>query len=60
MLVPGAWSVQRSHDLAEEVEAAIRRRLPYVAVFTHVEPLEDPRSFDDRGLDPDATLEPSS
>ena len=51
VLVPGAWSVQRGHDLAEEIEAALRARLPYVTVFTHVEPVEDPRSFADVALD---------
>lgn len=59
ILVPGEWSLQRAHDLAEEVEPAIRRRLPYVTVFTHVESLEDPRSFVDRELDRDVTLDPS-
>jgi cation diffusion facilitator family transporter len=51
VLVPGAWSVQRGHDVVEEVEAALRGRLPYLTVFTHLEPAEDPRSFDDAGLD---------
>lgn len=51
ILVPGAWTVQRGHDTAEEVEAALRERLPYATIFTHVEPLEDPRSFDDTTLD---------
>jgi cation diffusion facilitator family transporter len=51
ILVPGAWSVRRGHDTAEEVEAALPERLPYATVFTHVEPLEDPRSFDDTALD---------
>ncbi len=51
VLVPGAWSVQRGHDLAEEIEAALREPLPYVIVFTHLEPAEDPRSFDDATLD---------
>jgi cation diffusion facilitator family transporter len=51
VVVPGAWTVNAGHDLAEEVEAALRARMPYVTVFTHVEPLEDPRSFDDAGLD---------
>jgi cation diffusion facilitator family transporter len=51
VLVPGAWTVQRGHDLAEEVEAAIRQRLPYATVSTHLEPAEDPRSFEDTGLD---------
>ena len=51
VLVPGSWTVRQGHDMAEEVEAALRARIPYATVFTHVEPVEDPRSFDDTGLD---------
>jgi divalent metal cation (Fe/Co/Zn/Cd) transporter len=51
VLVPGAWTVQRGHDVVEEVEAAQREQLPYATVFTHLEPAEDPRSFDDSRLD---------
>jgi cation diffusion facilitator family transporter len=51
VLVPGAWSVQRGHDLVEQLEAELRRRLPYATVFTHLEPAEDPRSYDDTALD---------
>jgi cation diffusion facilitator family transporter len=51
MLVPGDWTIRRGHDLAEEVEAALRDRLPRTTVFTHVEPVEDPRSFEDTELD---------
>jgi cation diffusion facilitator family transporter len=51
ILVPGAWSVQRGHDLAEDVDSALRERIPQATVFTHVEPAEDPRSFDDTKLD---------
>jgi cation diffusion facilitator family transporter len=51
VLVPGDWSVQSGHDLVEEVEAALRERLPYATVFTHLEPADDPRSFDDTALD---------
>lgn len=51
LLVPGDWTVQQGHDFAEEVEAAVRERLPYATVFTHVEPVEDPRSFEDAALD---------
>jgi cation diffusion facilitator family transporter len=54
VLVPGAWTVQRGHDLVEDVEAALRERLPYATVFTHLEPAEDPRSFDDAALDRDS------
>ena len=51
VLVPGAWSVQRGHDLVERVEADLRGVLAHAAVFTHLEPLEDPASFDDSELD---------
>jgi cation diffusion facilitator family transporter len=49
---PGDWSIQEGHDLAEEVERSIRRVVPRATIFTHVEPLEDPRSWTDEGLDP--------
>lgn len=51
VLVPGAWSVQRGHDLAERVEARLREVLDHTTVFTHLEPVEDPKSFADTGLD---------
>ncbi len=47
LLVPGTMSVQAGHDLAEKLENDIRARLPHVEVLTHLEPLEDPRSWDD-------------
>lgn len=49
--VPGAWSVQRGHTLLEEIEWDIRQALPRVHVFTHLEPLEDPVSWEDIRLD---------
>jgi cation diffusion facilitator family transporter len=51
VLVPGSWTVQQGHDVVEAVEAALRERLPYATVFTHLEPAEDPRSFADTTLD---------
>lgn len=47
VLVPGAWTVARAHDLAEDVEAAVRSCLPGAIVQTHLEPVEDPRSYGD-------------
>jgi len=49
--VPGNWSVQQGHDLAEKIESEIREQLPLVTVFTHIEPREDPLSFADMNLD---------
>jgi cation diffusion facilitator family transporter len=51
VLVPGRWSVERGHALLERMEEDVRRTLPRVTVFTHLEPVEDPRSFDDTRLD---------
>jgi cation diffusion facilitator family transporter len=47
VLVPRAWTVQRGHEVAEQVEAALRQKLPYATVFTHLEPAEDRSSFAD-------------
>lgn len=49
VLVPGRMSVQEAHDLAESLEDQVRARLPHVEVLIHLEPLEDPRSWDDPG-----------
>jgi cation diffusion facilitator family transporter len=51
VLVPGAWTVQRGHDLLERVEADIRKVVPNVTVLTHLESLDDPASWDDMALD---------
>jgi cation diffusion facilitator family transporter len=51
VLVPGEWSVQRGHDLLERIEEQIRERVPDCTVFTHLEPIEDPASFQDEKLE---------
>jgi cation diffusion facilitator family transporter len=50
ILVPGDWSVSRGHELLEEIEAEIREVVPAATVFTHLEPLEDPASFEDQEI----------
>jgi len=47
VLVPGDWTVQRGHELLDRIEADIRHALPDAAVFTHLESLDDPASWDD-------------
>ena len=47
VLVPGRMTVQAGHDLVENLENDIQARLPHVEVLTHLEPLEDPKSWDD-------------
>ena len=51
VLVPGHWSVQRGHELLEQIEAEIRQALPLSTVLTQLEPLEDPLSHADIALD---------
>jgi cation diffusion facilitator family transporter len=48
VLVPGAWTIQKGHDLSENLEADIIAELPNTLVTTHVEPLEDERSWADQ------------
>lgn len=47
ILLPGTVSIQAGHDLVERLENEINARLPHVEVLTHLEPLEDPKSWDD-------------
>lgn len=51
VLVPGDWTVHRGHELLERIEADIRRALPGSTVFTHLESLDDPASWDDQTLE---------
>jgi divalent metal cation (Fe/Co/Zn/Cd) transporter len=51
VLVPGAWTVQQGHELLERMEEEIRRDVPDATVFTHLEPIEDPVSFQDLRLE---------
>jgi cation diffusion facilitator family transporter len=51
VLVPGEWTVHDGHQLLERIEADVRRTLPNVTVFTHLESLDDPASWEDISLD---------
>jgi len=51
LLVPDAWTVAEAHRLSEEIEARMRSMVPNAAVFTHIEPISDPASYNDEGLD---------
>ncbi len=39
--LPGEWTVTRSHDLADAVEAAVDAALPGTTTFVHIEPNDD-------------------
>jgi cation diffusion facilitator family transporter len=51
VLVPGSWTVHQGHMLLEQIERDIRAALPPVTVFTHLESLDDPSSWQDTTLD---------
>ncbi|HEY5896205.1 MAG TPA: cation diffusion facilitator family transporter [Burkholderiales bacterium] len=51
ILVPDAWTVAQAHRLSEEIESRMRAMVPNAAVFTHIEPISDPASYDDQALD---------
>jgi cation diffusion facilitator family transporter len=47
VLVPGGMTVQEGHNLVEGLEKEVQLRLPHVEMLTHLEPIEDPRSWTD-------------
>ena len=55
VLVPGDWTVQRGHELLERIEADIRNALAGAVVFTHLESLDDPASWEDEPLERNPT-----
>ncbi len=50
LLLPGAMTILEGHQVADEVEERIRAALPGSAVLTHLEPIEDPASYEDQEL----------
>lgn len=51
ILVPDRWTVAQAHRLSEEIEERIRSLVPNAGIFTHIEPISDPASYDDQDLD---------
>lgn len=57
MLVPGGWTIQHGHDLLEDLVDELVAEFPGLQVLGHLEPIEDPRSYEDielwsRGREP--------
>lgn len=44
---PGDWTIQEGHVLLENIERELSRRLSPISVMTHLEPVEDPASWED-------------
>ena len=52
ILVPGTWTVQQGHNALEKIESDIRNLFQGpVTVFTHLEPIKDPLSMEDIGIE---------
>ncbi len=47
VLVPGNWSVAHGHELLEKIEIAVHLAFSNTNVITHIEPNDDPLSFED-------------
>lgn len=47
VLMPGTWTIQQGHDLVEQLETRLGKEFENAQVLTHMEPLEDPRSYED-------------
>ncbi len=45
ILVPGNWTVQQGHDLVESIEQNITAIFDNIDIDTHLEPIEDPASW---------------
>ena len=52
--VPGDWTVQQGHTLVEELERDLRQALRPLSILTHLEPIEDPASWEDIALNREA------
>ncbi|TWS19723.1 cation transporter [Tsukamurella asaccharolytica] len=51
MLVPGEWTVQRAHDVTEEVESDLSAVFDDLRITVHIEPIDDPRAYETWRLD---------
>lgn len=50
LLVPGDWTIQRGHDLAARIEFDAQQIIPNATVIIHLEPNDDPTSWNDVNL----------
>jgi cation diffusion facilitator family transporter len=50
LLVPGRQSVHEAHRQAEEIERAVQKLWERVEVVIHIEPIDEPSSYDDSAV----------
>jgi len=60
VLVPGDWTVHRGHELLERIEDDIRDAIADAVVFTHLESLDDPASWEDQTLERKQSSKPQT
>ena len=51
ILVPGEWTVEHGHKVADEIEERVRITVPNTRIVTHIEPVEDAVSLEDAALE---------
>jgi divalent metal cation (Fe/Co/Zn/Cd) transporter len=47
LLLPGDWTITQGHEITKEIENYIKLHINNPEIFIHMEPLDDPDSFDD-------------
>ncbi len=47
LLIPGDLTIYQSHEFSKKIEKEITAELPHSSVFIHLEPINDPDSFED-------------
>ena len=47
VLVPAAWSVKKGHDFTEQVIDELIEADTSLRISAHLEPIEDPKSYED-------------
>lgn len=47
LLTPGEWTVSQAHDVAHEIEDSLRGTFRNLEASIHIEPIEDPRAYED-------------
>jgi cation diffusion facilitator family transporter len=52
LLLPGEYSVQHAHDVSQRVEQAVNSSMPGTETTVHIEPIEEPASWEDSALVP--------
>jgi cation diffusion facilitator family transporter len=52
LLVPGIYTVRSAHEMGDRIVEAIRAAFPDMEVTVHIEPIEEPASWQDSALAP--------